>query len=64
MKLTKIAGPCEGGPCPTVYRTEHGTIAVQGYTVSTVLVPDGEHIVEIPEALLRDAAVALGWIPA
>jgi hypothetical protein len=32
MKLTKIAGDadCRNGDCPTVYRTDRGTIAVQG----------------------------------
>lgn len=62
MTLTRIAGTCNDGPCPTIYRTGHGTLAVQGDTLAGVGVPDGEQIVEIPEALLRDAARALGWI--
>lgn len=64
MALTKIAGACENGNCPTVYRTARGSFAVQGATLAGVPVPDGEQIVEIPEALLRDAVMALGWIAA
>ena len=32
MELTKIAGDdnCRNGDCPTVYKTDRGTIAVQG----------------------------------
>ena len=31
MELTKIAGDdCKDGDCPAVYRTDRGTIAVQG----------------------------------
>jgi hypothetical protein len=66
MELTRIAGTCdEGGDdcgqgdCPTVYTTDRGTIAVQGYTV-TRRVPDGEAVVEIPREILLEAARALG----
>jgi hypothetical protein len=34
MKLTYKTGPCNGGPCPAVYITEHGTQVVQGYTLT------------------------------
>lgn len=61
MKLTKIAGDCKAGDdCPTVYTTDHGTIAVQGHTVDR-LTPDGEAVVEVPADLIREAARALGW---
>lgn len=60
MELTKIAdGNCKDGDCPAVYRTDRGTIAVQGDQISRPT-PDGEAIVEIPVELLREAARALG----
>ncbi|MFJ9949113.1 hypothetical protein [Kitasatospora sp. NPDC091207] len=46
--------------CPTVYTTDRGSIAVQGFTVDRPT-PDGEAVVEIPEAVLREAFHALGW---
>jgi hypothetical protein len=60
MELVKIASSdCKSGDCPTVYRTDRGTIAIQGYQV-THPVPDGEAIVEIPAELLAEAVRALG----
>jgi hypothetical protein len=61
MELTKIAGDdnCKDGDCPTVYRTDRGTIAVQGGRLSHPT-PMGEAIVEIPVELLAEAARALG----
>lgn len=44
-KLTRIAGQCDGGDCPTVYRTERGTIAVQGERLHAVRCADGEAVV-------------------
>lgn len=67
MELTLIAGgpckpgdeddppPCGGGDCPTVYTTDRGTVAVQGYVVEHPA-GEGEAVVEIPLALLREAA--------
>lgn len=61
MKLTKLAGPdCDGKDCPTVFTTDRGTLAVQGYTVDGPT-PDGEAVVEIPVELLKEAARAIGW---
>ncbi len=73
MKLTVIAGgpcgasgdgsgsgDCDSGDCPTVFVTDRGTIAVQGYNVDRTT-PSGESVVEIPEAVLREAIRALGW---
>ncbi len=63
MELEPIAGPggdCASGDCPTVYRTDRGTLAVQGYVIAN-RAPEGEAVVEIPIELLRDAARALGW---
>jgi hypothetical protein len=44
---------CGTGDCPTVFATERGTLAVQGYVVDHET-PDGEAVVEIPVALLRE----------
>lgn len=61
MKLTKIAGDCKAGDdCPTVFTTERGTIAIQGYTVDH-RTPEGEAVVEVPADLIKEAARALGW---
>jgi hypothetical protein len=47
------------GTCPTVYRTDRGTLVVQGYAVTAehvgVDLPDGERLVEIPGGLLVQA---------
>ena len=60
MQLAKIAGAnCKDGDCPTVYETDRGTLAVQGYTLNH-RTPDGEALVEIPVELLVEAARALG----
>jgi hypothetical protein len=72
VELTRIAGPirldaaddddpppCGTGDCPTVFATERGTLAVQGYIVDHET-PSGEAVVEIPVALLREALRALG----
>jgi hypothetical protein len=60
-ELTKIAGDdnCRNGDCPTVYRTDRGTIAVQGERLAHPT-PDHEAIVEIPLDLLKEAVRALG----
>jgi hypothetical protein len=60
MKLTQIAGgDCGRDDCPTIFTTDHGTLAVQGYVVDK-LTPDGEAVVEIPLAVFQDAVRALG----
>jgi hypothetical protein len=60
MELTILASSnCKDGDCPTVYRTDQGTIGVQGYVVNRVT-PNGEALVEIPAELLLEAARALG----
>lgn len=64
MKLTMVAGDCKGPrECPTVYMTDRGTIAVQGYQIADVnegSVPKGEGVVEISKELLLEAARAIG----
>jgi hypothetical protein len=61
IKLEKIAGEdnCRNGDCPTVYRTDRGTIAVQGERLAHPT-PGHEAIVEIPLDLLTEAVRALG----
>jgi hypothetical protein len=61
MKLTKLSdgdgpGGCSGKSCPTVYRTDRGSLVVQGYRVTDAVgidMPDNETIVEIPSDLIK-----------
>ncbi len=58
----KFNGPnCDDDDCPNVYRTAMGAIVVQGDVSSVFTPPEGEALVEIPEAVLREAVRALGW---
>lgn len=61
-KLTLVTTLCGGGSCPTVYRTDRGTLVVQGYTVTpdnvSIDLPAGEQLVEIPAELLAAAMQA------
>ena len=59
LELTKIAGNCKDGDCPQVFRTNRGTVAVQGDRLAHPT-PEGEAVVEIPVELLAEAARALG----
>jgi hypothetical protein len=60
MELTRIADSnCKDGDCPAVYRTDRGTIRVQGYLLDRIT-SDGEALVEIPAELLLEAVRALG----
>ncbi|MGV9265488.1 hypothetical protein ACWDRR_12585 [Kitasatospora sp. NPDC003701] len=63
VKLTRLAGECEKGTCPTVYAVDGtGDLIVQGYLVtdtealSTLRLPAGETAVRIPASLLRRIA--------
>jgi hypothetical protein len=60
LKLEPISAQCSSGTCPTIYKSDRGTLVVQGYTVTAthagVAVPEGEHLVEIPIELLLNAA--------
>ncbi|MFI5909549.1 hypothetical protein [Dactylosporangium sp. NPDC051541] len=47
---------CGSGTCPTVYRTRHDTVLVQGAVATGMTVGDGEQVVEIPRELLLEAA--------
>jgi len=58
--LEVLATSCSTGTCPTIFKTDRGTIMVQGYAVDAgragvTLAPD-ELLVEIPAELL--AAIA------
>ena len=61
-KLTLVTTLCGGGTCPTVYRTDRGTLVIQGYTVTAehanIDLPAGEQLVEIPAELLAAAMQA------
>lgn len=55
---------CMSGSCPTVYQDETGRFFVQGYQVAKPVenaakLPQGEGLVEVPEALLRSIAAKL-----
>jgi hypothetical protein len=55
-----LAGECyDNYDCPGVFLTPHGTVAVQGDHMS-ISAPTGEAVVEIPFALLMEAARAAG----
>ena len=59
LKLELLAGPdgCAGKSCPTIYKTDRGTVVVQGYTVTeatTAALGPGESLVEIPAALIDE----------
>lgn len=60
MKLTRIAGgDCGRDDCPTIFTTDKGSIAVQGYIVHKKT-PVGEAVVEIPMDVFEEAILALG----
>jgi RNase P/RNase MRP subunit p29 len=58
MQLEQISGPhCVGKSCPTIYKSDRGTIVVQGYVVDephNAVLAANESLVEIPAALLAE----------
>ncbi|MET9916658.1 hypothetical protein ABZZ04_06175 [Streptomyces sp. NPDC006435] len=65
-ELTRLTGSlngpnCDDDDCPNVYRTTSGSFVVQGDLSDAFQTPKGEALVEIPEAVLREAVRALGW---
>ncbi|MFE4666080.1 hypothetical protein ACFRI7_15390 [Streptomyces sp. NPDC056716] len=64
-ELTRLTGngngECGEKDCPNVYRTASGSFIVQGDHSDVFRPPQGEALVEIPEAVLREAVRALGW---
>ena len=63
LTLEHVATLCGNGSCPTVYRTDRGTLVIQGYAVAGeqagIDVPAGELLVEIPADLIKDAAASM-----
>lgn len=60
MKLTFLGTDSVGGGCPTLYRTDRGTVVVQGNRVTDPEalaqlrdVLDGEAFVEVPIDLVK-----------
>lgn len=64
-ELTRLTGngngECAGDAGPNVYRITPGSFVIQGGLSSAFDPPEGERLVEIPEAVLRGAVRALGW---
>jgi hypothetical protein len=52
---------CGGSNCPSVYETDRGTLAVQGWDLpaGTIETPAGEGIVEIPADV--EAEIGRRW---
>jgi len=60
MELTQIAGgDCGREDCPTIFKTDRGTIVVQGDIVNKKTAA-GEAVIEIPMDIFREAIRALG----
>ncbi len=63
LALEHVATLCGNGTCPTVYKTNRGTLVIQGYAVTVeqvgIDVPAGELLVEIPVDLIKGAADAM-----
>ncbi|MEV2251348.1 hypothetical protein AB0I94_12335 [Streptomyces sp. NPDC050147] len=57
MKVTMLATTCDKKDCPSIYKTDRGTILVQGETPEGhgLNIPGHEHLVEIPMELIREA---------
>ncbi|QMU70110.1 hypothetical protein [Streptacidiphilus sp. P02-A3a] len=55
------SGECGQGDCPNVYATDRRSFVFQGEHFTGFQPPEGEGLVEIPEAVLREAFRALGW---
>ncbi|GAA3754679.1 hypothetical protein [Salinactinospora qingdaonensis] len=62
MRMTFLGTDSENGKCPTLYKTDRGTLIVQGYKVTDTEalgdvrdLADNETLVEIPRELLRYA---------
>ncbi|WP_329564067.1 hypothetical protein OG711_27100 [Streptomyces uncialis] len=57
MQVTVLATTCDKKDCPTLYKTDRGTILVQGGTPTDhgLVIPAHEALVEIPMELIRKA---------
>jgi hypothetical protein len=63
-ELRRVTALCNAGSCPTVYRTDRGTLVIQGRAIKAIGVgvdlADGEALVEIPEELVTRLAGTVG----
>ncbi|MGW7418205.1 hypothetical protein [Streptomyces sp. NPDC054863] len=57
MKVTMLATTCDKKDCPTIYKTDPGTVLVQGETPTDhgLDIPAHETLVEIPMDLIVKA---------
>ncbi|MGW2817583.1 hypothetical protein [Streptomyces sp. NPDC001415] len=57
MKVTMLATTCDKKDCPTIYKTDRGTILVQGEAPKDhgLTIPAHETLVEIPLDLVKKA---------
>jgi hypothetical protein len=57
--LTKVVGTCEGGPCPTAFRTESGDWIFQGFkvldpkTLEELNLPENETAIRLPDSFVQ-----------
>jgi hypothetical protein len=55
VAIEPIVSYCTAGECPTIYRTDRGTLVVQGYAFEPETeMPAGERMIEIPVELLAE----------
>jgi hypothetical protein len=61
--LELVSSVCGSGSCPSIYRTNRGTLVIQGSAVPAgdvgLEIPAGEVILEIPADVLMEAAARL-----
>ncbi|MER7984095.1 hypothetical protein ABTY53_00600 [Streptomyces noursei] len=57
MEVTMLVTSCDKKDCPTLYKTDRGTLLVQGETPTDhgLRIPAHENLVEIPLELIRRA---------
>jgi hypothetical protein len=58
VSLEPLVSFCAAGECPTIFRTDRGTLVLQGYVfepqAAGTTVPAGEQMIEIPAELLAE----------
>jgi hypothetical protein len=70
MRISFLGTDSFEGNSPTLFATDRGTLAVQGYVITDPQaladlgpIPDGETVVEIPRELLRFADTPMDHDP-
>jgi hypothetical protein len=65
MRLEQLRGDCgDGKTCPTLYKTDRGTVVVRGWTITDskaleqLDLPGDESAVEIPVELIAEVLKA------